>query len=71
MCRGSDRGIAWCNDKTPPQLYFSRLQSVAGPFISPIMDEELRKLQELFSQAQEVKSTVRLSERNVIELVSI
>lgn len=34
------------------------------------MDEELRKLQELFSQAQEVKSTVRLSERNVIELVS-
>jgi hypothetical protein len=35
------------------------------------MDEELRKLQELFSQAQEVKSTVRLSERNVIELVSI
>ncbi|GAQ86755.1 E3 UFM1-protein ligase 1 homolog [Klebsormidium nitens] len=34
------------------------------------MDEELRKLQELFSQAQEVKSTVRLSERNVIELVN-
>lgn len=33
------------------------------------MDAELRELQALFAQAQEAKAEVRLSERNVVELV--
>ena len=34
------------------------------------MDEELRLLQTQFFAAQEVRSSVRLSERNVVELVN-
>lgn len=34
------------------------------------MDEELRLLQAQFFAAQEVRSSVRLSERNVVELVN-
>eukprot|EP00850_Spirogloea_muscicola_P011329 SM000070S21295 [mRNA] locus=s70:98473:103870:+ [translate_table: standard] len=34
------------------------------------MDDELRQLQALFSAAQEARSSVRLSERNIVELVN-
>jgi hypothetical protein len=34
------------------------------------MDAELQELQRLFEQAQEAKPSVRLSDRNVVELVS-
>jgi hypothetical protein len=34
------------------------------------MDSELLELQKLFEATQETKATVRLSERNVVELVS-
>jgi predicted nucleic-acid-binding protein len=34
------------------------------------MDDELEALMASFTQAQQVKSSIRLSERNVIELVS-
>lgn len=57
-------------DSSQSRLELAFRPNVRIPERREVMDSELLELQKLFEATQEAKATVRLSERNVVELVS-
>ncbi|KAL3850723.1 hypothetical protein ACJIZ3_012605 [Penstemon smallii] len=69
----ADRSKSWSvsvlSDSEKIPIYLLNLPNSETSIINHTMDEELLELQRQFEFAQQAKSSIRLSERNVVELV--